>query len=199
MASLVMYLDGSVIKLNHHAVSLGWGFVALANDTHVERHGAVRTGRELSGHHELLALTEAVLYAHQNGYAPHQVAIYTDDGGLTDGVSALSPENYRTAVWHALQARFELLVKRCYDEGALALVLQYLKGARMHKLKSHRNLVYNHRADYLARTSAYSLKEDTPREVQPFEEWLAAGFLRYLNNDETVTWYAPFSQLEPAP
>lgn len=195
MPSVIIYLDGSSVPLNanqNRRASLGWGLVVLANDSQVELHGAHSADQQLTGFHEQVALIEAVRYAHQQGFAPEDIAFYTDDEITCNAQEGMHPGNCRAAWTHQLKGRIQQLARRLYDEDVWELVRAYLQGARVVKLKSHRNLVYNHRVDYLAKNAAYSLKA-SPREVVPYDDWLTAGFLRYLDNDTTTTWFAPFT------
>ena len=116
--------------------------------------------------------------AHQQGFAPEGIAFYTDDEITRNAQEGLHPGNCRAAWTQQLKGRIQQLARRLYDEDVWELVQAYLQGARIIKLKSHRNLVYNHRVDYLAKNAAYSLKA-SPREVVPYDDWLTAGFLRY--------------------
>ena len=198
MSSAIIYLDGSAVQLNtKRHVSLGWGLVVLANDKQVEQHGAYRVPKALSAYHEQVALVEAVLYAHREGLAPEEVVFYTDDAIARNAQEGLHPGNCRAAWTSQLQGRIEQLARELYDADTWRLVKAYLQQTRLNKLKSHRNLVYNHRVDYLARNAAYSLK-GTPREVINYDDWLAAGFVRYVDNDTTETWYAPFTNSLPS-
>ncbi len=195
MPSVIIYLDGSSVPLNtgqNRRAGLGWGIVVLANDSHVELYGAHSVDQQLTSFHEQVALVEAVRYAHQQGFAPEDVAFYTDDEITRNAQEGLHPGNCRAAWTQQLKGRIQQLACRLYDKDAWELVQTYLRGARVVKLKSHRNLVYNNRVDYLAKTAAYSLKA-SPREVVPYDDWLTAGFLRYIDNDTTTTWLAPFT------
>lgn len=195
MSSILIYLDGSSVQLSPKGgkqVSVGWGLVALANDTQVEQFGAHQLPISFSGYHEQIALVEAVRYAHQQGFTPEEVSFYTDDEILRNAQEGLHPGNCRASWTNQLRDRICKLVGHAYEVEMWPLVETYLRGARVNKLKSHRNLVYNHRVDYLAKNAAYSLKE-SPRAVTNYDDWLAAGFVRYLDNDTTETWFAPFT------
>lgn len=113
MPSVIIYLDGSSVPLNtgqNRRAGLGWGIVVLANDSHVELYGAHSVDQQLTSFHEQVALVEAVRYAHQQGFAPEDVAFYTDDEITRNAQEGLHPGNCRAAWTQQLKGRIQQLL-----------------------------------------------------------------------------------------
>ncbi|MNR71438.1 hypothetical protein D3C71_20540 [compost metagenome] len=197
-----LHVDGSSKKFidttrRAHWV-LGWGVCAGHDGIDAEVLGA-RIGRtkEQSGWHEYVALAEGVLYATAKGFAPHQVVIHTDCDLLANAGFVLHPGNGVGKAAETLTGTFERLCSTFYDGQTLELVLQVLRQARLNKVASHRRVVYNERADFLAK-HAVALHA-TPAEAAPlsFSGWLAKGLTKWVSPEEQVTWYAPFAPTAP--
>lgn len=202
MASMLLHIDGSSVKsrAGQRRFVLGWGLVAHFAGTQAEAQGAVEVSQSFCGYHEMLAFVEGVLFAHARGYAPQDVAIYTDDEGIGYANWALHPGNYQGARADALGERLRRLTTALYSEATHALVLAYLREARIHKLRGHKFLIDQERADYLARQCAWRTLDGTAQSPLTFEQWLAAGLEYYERGADTPkTWYAPFvSQAQAA-
>lgn len=196
MKSMVMHIDGSHVKSTVPNVgtkhALGWGIVALFNDQQVEVLAGQLIQPRLNGCHEMISFVEAALFAQARGYAPEAVTVYTDDERIGYAGVTLHPGNYRVASADSLTASIKNLTDAHYCDATFATVMAYLKGARIHKVRGHAGLVYQERADYLARTGAWSVIRQS-EEVLSYPDWLQKGISYYTHPDEPQkTWHAPF-------
>ena len=141
--------------------------------------------------HEILAFVEAVTFVSGRGIAFEDVALYTDDERIGYAPFHLHPENY---CGHPAQALRELLARAvsiCGLPPAMADTSErFLRAARIHKVKGHSRLVYQERADHLARAAARSMT-DTPYASSTFMEWLQRGVMFYSSKFETAQFWHP--------
>lgn len=195
---MVLHIDGSHVKgkgSNGPAHVLGWGIVALFNDQHVEVQSATFINARLNGYHEMIAFVEAAIFANARGYAPHEVTVYTDDETVGYAGSVLHPGNYQITKAEQLHLRLRELTDALYCDKTFSLVMDYLRESRLHKIRGHNCLVYQERADYLARTGAWNLvKQEKEQESSlSFMEWLNQGIAYYTKSSEPPkVWVAPF-------
>lgn len=190
MASLILYIDGSECLRKNRRSNLGWGLVALHDGYMIERAGAYSVMLDMAGYHELVALFEAVRYATMAGFAPEEVAFYTDDETVGYAGARFHPENYRPCLADATMKRLTWVADRLFSPADLELSLMYLKRSRFHKVKGHRFCVYNNRVDYLARTIAKNLP------MMDYGEWLETGITYYTAPEVSQVWYPPFAQTD---
>lgn len=198
MAKVVVYIDGSCVKKAARTYCLGWASVINAHDTLIEFAGARMANKSSAGLHEIVAFVEAVLYLHSHGYNFSDVALYTDDQTIGYSGFWLHPENYvghkADNVRMYLTAAVELL--NCPDQ-VVETCLEFLRQARVHKVKGHSRQVYQERADYLARSAANNLAEK-PTSVLSFLDWLKNGVPYYSGgtSNSPQWWHAPFCKPE---
>lgn len=205
MSKMMLYVDGSTIMEatppTGRVYHMGWGLVAQYADQHHEVQGCTTVNKNLDGFHELAAFTEGVLFAHARGIAPQDLAVYTDDQAVGYANFTLHPENYRGGHAQGLRERVSQLCQTLYSSATESLVLEYLQHARIQWVKGHRFLVYQCRADYLARHAARGAKSTAqPGRLGPlgFEDWLSQGFQYYTSgSEEPSTWYPPFVEQAP--
>lgn len=192
MASLILYIDGSECCRKNRRSRIGWGMVALHDGQMVERAGNYGVARDMTGYHELVALFEAVRYAHMAGFAPADVAFYTDDETVGYAGARFHPENYLPCLADATMTRLQWVADKLFSQDDLELSMQYLMRSRFHKLKGHRFCVYNNRVDYLARTIAKNMP------MMDYGEWLATGIVYYTAPNVSEVWYPPFAHTDVA-
>lgn len=191
MASLILYIDGSDNESGRKKHrDIGWALVALHEGQMVERAGAYCLPGKMAGCHELVAFFEAMRYAKQAGFAPEEVAVYTDDAIIGYAGAWFHPENYAVSRAENTITRLKSVSDALFTEEDLELSLSYLKKARFHKLKSHRFCVYNNRVDYLAR----ALARNAP--IMSYCEWLKSGITYYTAPNVSQVWHPPFSLAE---
>jgi ribonuclease HI len=110
---IVLYVDGSGSQKTSskgRSLPIGWGVVALHDDTHHEivKGEYPRTGEE-GALFETYAFIEGIQYAVEQGFSPEQISIYTDDERLSNGAFQLHPQNYAgTHRISSLTARLKL-------------------------------------------------------------------------------------------
>ncbi len=197
MSTMQLHIDGSSVRAKSGARrwALGWALVVSHGEFEAEVEGATQVPQELNGYHEMVAFVEAALYASARGVEPENLVVYTDDENIGYANGYLHPDNYAGARSFALNERLDKLCSKLYCEATRDLVLRYLRGARIHKLKGHSFLVYQERADYLARQCAWRLMEGTPLPSLSFMDWLAKGLPYYTRDSvDPKTWHAPFVQ-----
>lgn len=189
-----MHVDGSAVmgpnKANR-AFVLGFAVVANLNGTEIEHTGAYQVPFGIKGDHETVAVVEGVLLAAANGVLPEHTVIHTDDEGLGNAQLYLHPGNFSGRA-DGLRERIRRVCTTLYPEGTDMLVLEYLLGARLHKLKGHTQQVYQERADYLAKQHAWNLLKSKHEPVLSYDIWLSKGMLVYESPEEASRWYAPF-------
>lgn len=194
MAKVVAYIDGSCVKKGPRSYSLGWACVLNVHDSLIEVSGA-RMGNKLTcGLHEIASFIEAVLYLHSHGYSFSDVALYTDDQIIGYYGHGLHPENYAGDKAEHLTSKLATTVEflNC-PAHVVDLCLDFLRQARVHKVKGHSRQVYQERADYLARSAANNLAEKSA-SVLSFMDWLTVG-VPYYNGSTSNSpqwWHPPF-------
>lgn len=191
MAKMVLHIDGSAVKQSRKTWFLGWALVAQEQDHHIECAGVRTVAADSCGLHEILAFVEAVTFVSGRGIAFEDVALYTDDERIGYAPFHLHPENY---CGHPAQALRELLARAvsiCGLPPAMADTSErFLRAARIHKVKGHSRLVYQERADHLARAAARSMT-DTPYASSTIMEWLQRGVMFYSSKFETAQFWHP--------
>lgn len=199
MTSLVLYIDGSSVRVSATSKkqsTLGWGLVAYCEEQQIERSGAYSVPTEHCALHETVALIEAVRFAHNAGYAPAQVSLYTDDEYIGYAGTYLHEGNYLGVQAQKLLQRVKQACKALYSPAVYELTVRYLHEARIQKVKSHSFLVSNHRCDYLAKRAAkLEAKHEVASPFETFSAWLKKGFVYYTRESqgEPLTWYPPFA------
>jgi ribonuclease HI len=190
MGNIILYTDGSQLgrlpsklkgKIKDHKKAIGWSFIALHNDEMVECFG-VKRGRSVQDKHEWFAMVEAFLYAQSHGYSNSEISVYTDCQDFSDCISSFNKANYRFVARDNWVNRVESFIKGYYPHINPNDFFKFLEDARIHKIKGHSFLVYNVRADRLAK---FALKQHfgvscigNAKSMFPFDEWVkkSAGF-----------------------
>lgn len=186
--NIVIYTDGSG-DLVHREV-IAWAFVALHDDAAVECTG-IKTGAYVQDNHEWCAMVEAYLYAKAHGYLNSEIAVYTDCNDFPDCIFSIQDENRRFVSKDKWINRIKnFLINNGYDYVESDLFIEFLLTARIHKIKSHSFLVYNSRADYLAKnTLRMHIRQGTPSKIviKDFPSWTKkAGFFIPFSNESQV-------------
>lgn len=191
MAKMVMHIDGSAVKHKGRTWFLGWSLVIQEQDAHVECAG-VRTVTQAScGLHEVVAFVEAVAFVHGRGMPFEEVALYTDDEKIGYAPFHLHPDNFSGHHAQNLNRLLHRAVQICGMPVSMVNVCEeFLTKARVHKVKGHSRLVYQERADHLARAAARAMT-DTPFESLSFAEWLQKGVMFYTSNEATAQFWHP--------
>ncbi len=200
MAKLVMYIDGSAVQqpvsLTHNTLHVGWGAVAQYDNRNHEMQGAFVADKALDGYHELVALVEAARFAAKQGVAMSDLSIYTDDQSVGYANTTLHPDNRLHAAADRLRLRLNFVCEAMYNPTIEALALDALSNARITWVKGHRFLVYQSRADYLARNAARSSSRGRVGPRLSFERWLAKGFSYYTaESTQPQVFHVPFTHL----
>lgn len=196
---IVIHVDGSnVITPKSNVEGIGWAVIACHNDQLIETNGGVIHSRRgpLTGWHEQVAFIEGVLYAKNNGFNFKHLTILCDDDLFGYAQSWLHMDNFNQRRAQAVNERLERVAALLYpatSSDVIKLVHHAFKHATIHKLKGHSQMVYQERADYLAKFGARKvcgLEKNLPLS---FEDWLIAG-IPYFDREEkcSKTWYAPF-------
>lgn len=194
--SLVIHVDGSnVFAPNSDLEAIGWAVIACHDDELNERHGAVLHKRRgpLTGYHEQVAFVEAVKYASENGFAFENTTILCDDQIMGYAQTALHQGNCRATEAAAVRARIARVVAELYPVGTVHMVLEAVEKATIHKLKGHSRMIYQERADYLAKHAARTVCELPTEPLLDYDAWLDTG-IRFYDHEkaEYQTWKAPF-------
>lgn len=200
--SLVIHVDGSNVFVSKSDVeAIGWAVIACHDDELHERYGAVPHKRRgpLTGCHEQVAFVEAVKYAHEHGFAFENTTILCDDDIMGYAQTSLHEGNYKSTEASAVRARIARVVSQLYPVETVHLVLEAVEKATIHKLKGHSRMVYQERADYLAKHAARTLCELPTEPMLDYDAWLDAG-IRFYDHEkaEYQTWKAPFMDPEPS-
>ena len=189
-------MDGGSAK--HHSkrdiYTISWGIVAHLNDTTHEVSGAHdKVGQFFNGSHELFAFIESVKFMMSHNIDYKTVAIFTDDASVCH-VNLMYVKYNTMDHTQKLTQQLAQICKKFYNAEILEQCFECLKNARFEKIKGHRTIVYNLRADELARVA----REVTRGNLTPilsFEEWLNDGFKYYDCDGVMQRWYAAFSDL----
>lgn len=135
-----------------------------------------------AGSHEVLAFIETCVKLRELSISPTDVAIYTDDDFIA--YAGLNLSNYR--IKHESLVR---LCKKYFPKDAYELSMAYLNSSRIHKVKSHSNVVDNVRVHYLAR-SAMSNKRPLS-----YDKWIKGGLTYWANAIEQRTELFKFANV----
>ena len=192
--STIIYVDGSHVRLNTSLEGvLGWGLIALHDDTLHEESGSLVIHRKqnLRGEHETLAMLHALRYIIENKIPANEVSIYCDDAILGHAPTFLYPGNYMGHKADLVINRLALIAKHTGYEESLPEMMALLSEVRVIKLKGHQQHVYQERVDYLANTRANIAAGDDQVELN-FDDWLKKGILIYSSPDKARRWVAPF-------
>lgn len=191
--NMVLYIDGSRRALPKRTSAIGWGLVALHNGHHIEHTGGLLVNNEACGDHEMFALVEGVRFALTAGVPFDQLSVFSDDETVAYGAQALHPGNYCQDKARALTERLNRVTNRLGAPDTLRhAVLECLTTSRFVKVKAHRRTVYQNRADYLAKKASQRAAGESAT-VRGYDDWLAQGFLFYLDaGQSTEVWYPPF-------
>lgn len=193
MAKMVIHIDGSAVKQSGRTWFLGWSLVAQEQDAHIECSGVRAVKQDSCGLHEVVAFVEAVAFVHGRGMPFEEVALYTDDEKVGYAPFHLHPDNF--SGYHAQNLRG--IIQRAVEVCGMSVSMvntceEFLTKARVHKVKGHSRLVYQERADHLARSAARAMT-DTPYASTSFAEWLQKGVMFYTSNEATAQfWHAAF-------
>lgn len=175
--NIVIHTDGSGDI--RHRNCIGWAFVALHNNEAVECAG-IKTGDYVYDNHEWIAMVESYLYAKSHGYNNSEIAIYTDCNDFLDCIFSIQDENRRFVSKDRWLERIESFLAHNYAYVKLDMFIEFLLTARIHKIKGHSFLVYNSRADYLAKnTLRMNVQVEYAEKftIRPFIAWTKkAGF-----------------------
>lgn len=190
-----VYYDGSYTMKDaqgnafpRNARYFAWGIVIDDKGEITELSGSRETvGTTLgAGSHETVAFIESALYLLSHGVSVDDVNFTTDDE-ITAYPSRRAP----------LDAQMATLVKMgFYTQAVVDSVLPYLE-ARFHKVRGHKNCVYNLRCDYLAKCASRAAHKGKPTPVLSFVKWAEAGFTRYKPGNIVETMYLPFLSTLP--
>lgn len=172
---MIIFVDGSQINLevdvpNAYNMQYAWGIHATHNDITYEITGKMIVG-DFRSYHEMVAFTEAVLFAYNRGVAPKDVVFYTDDEIIGHGHHFIRNNGYSVtgANLHRSLYRYLKNMKKFYSNKVLKIVRRYLLESRIHKVKGHSTCVMNNRVDYLATCIQRNIQIDS------FERWYHAG------------------------
>lgn len=186
--NIVLYIDGSqmgkvpkrlrgIVK-NNNKRAIGWAFVALHDDNMIECYG-IKTGKEVQDKHEWFAMVESYLYAKSHGYENSEISVYTDCQDFSDCIFSIDLNNYRFVARDKWFIRIEKFLNEYYRHINVNSFIEFLQTARIHKVKGHSFLVYNTRADRLARLAVMQFFCPSANvELPPFDYWIkkCAGF-----------------------
>jgi ribonuclease HI len=190
--SIVFYTDGSqlgrmpeklkgIVAKDRNRELIGWAFVALHNDEMIECYG-IKTGTGVEDKHEYFALVEAYLYSKSHSYLNSEISVYTDCQDFSDCIFSTRVENYRPTSRENWINKITEFLHTYYEFVEPDLFFEFLHNARIHKVKGHSFMVYNTRADRLAKFAIKQYlcpKEIAHRYCLPnFEAWIqkSAGF-----------------------
>ena len=191
---IVLYVDGSAGQKFHikgKTLPIGWGVVALHDDTHHEiLKGEYPKNGNTGALFEFYAFIEGVQYAIGQGFKPHQISIYTDEQQLCWAVFMLHRENFvATQTVETFKSRLKHACKR-FDPDAYENALACLKYGIVSKLNKSEFSLYHNRAHYLAnagRRGVAVLQDEKVETFLAYDEWLAkAVFTFYMSPERAI-------------
>lgn len=193
--SLVIHVDGSSVSAPGNTHAIGWAVIACHDDQLHERHGGLRYDPRgaLKGAHEHVAFIEAVKYVSEKGFDFKNTTILCDDMLMGYAQSALHRDNFRGTEAAAVRARIAVVVSQLHSPETAQLVLDAIEHSTIHKLKGHSRMVYQERADYLAKEGARAACGIESDPLMGYEAWLQKG-IRFFDpeKDSYDLWKAPF-------
>jgi ribonuclease HI len=191
---IVLYVDGSAgakLVRDGKTLSIGWGVVALHDDSHHEIIKGEFPGKVYAGkQYEFYAFLEGVQYAFSQGFKPHQISIHTDEQQLVAAVFLLHRENYAaTETVNEFLARLKFASKP-FGPGAYENALACLKEGTVWKAANSEFSLYYNRAHYLANAGRRGVAVLQGGDVEPFltyDEWLSTVvFTFYMGSEEAL-------------
>lgn len=191
-----IYVDGSSLKVSRRESRLGWGVVVVDEGTVTEHCGSVIVKQQFTAYHEVIAIIEAIKIAVALKIEPSSGSFITDDEVFGYAPFALHPENHAVRKRDAIEEKVHLATKKVCCRPALErVVLEYLRDSRIEKVKGHSGIIYNERADYLAKFGSRA----TGGPPAPFEHWFVHGIIRYASDGRAYVWKPPFADLVKRP
>lgn len=192
---MCVHIDGSIIKgTSPKSFNIGWGIVI--NHGEMERYGAMTVGKENVGSYEIISFIEAVIYAVSRGVQPKDFTVYTDDERIAYAGFYFWKDNYCLGRGEEIRQKLANVLKTCYSLELLPTLENFLVYSRIHKLKGHIGLVYQERANYLAKASAYVGIDESKNVIHGYDDWLSEGFVRYRAGDVVERVYPKFVNME---
>lgn len=196
---MCVHIDGSIIRHvpcfnSPKSYNIGWGIVI--NQGESERYGGMTVDKSNSGSYEIISFIEAVIYAISCGVKPEDFVVYTDDQVVAYAGFYFWEGNYSLGRGDEIREKFASVLKSCYSLELLPAVEKYLTYSRIHKLKGHIGLVYQERANYLAKASAYVGIDSKKAVIASYDSWLNEGFIRYRAGEVVERVYPKFVNLE---
>lgn len=200
---IVLYVDGSGSQKTAskgNPLPIGWGVVALHDDTHHEIVKGEYPRTEGEGAlFEPYAFIEGVQYAIAQGFAPEQISIHTDDERLVRAVFQLHPENYRAGERAAFIERLKWACRR-FGSDAYDNVLQCLARSMVSKIDRSEFTLYHYRAHYLAnagRLGVAVLEGELPPTFLSYDEWIASVVFKFYMSSQVATQHGILGPFHP--
>lgn len=191
---MCVHIDGSIIRRGAKSFNIGWGIIVNHGET--ERYGAMNVDKSNIGSYEMISFIEAVIYAVSCGVKPEDFTVYTDDETVAYAGFYFWKDNYRLARGEEIREKFKNILRTCYSVELLPNIEKFLTYSRIHKIKGHIGHVYQERANYLAKASAYVGIDSEKHAISSYDDWLNEGFVRYRAGDVIERIYPKFVNIE---
>lgn len=187
-----LYVDGSTLRKGKSFYD-GYAAVLLKGDDHLEQSSGRQMPMSHTQSHEHYAFLHGLEFALQHGVHLGDLRVVCDDQTFGYANTWLHADNFSGKKDLVVRAVENMVFATSEQK---SLLLNFLETGFVHKVKGHRQEVYQERVDYLASTQR-KLAMGEECDLLAYDQWLNKGFKVFDNTrDSLTTVYPPFVNVE---